>query len=555
MLRVRDAGESALLVELGNDIDPLVNARAVAAAAKVRAANVTGVRDVVPTFRSVAVYFDPLVTDVGRLKVLLEDAATTAVSAVSGGRSIDVPVFYGGEAGPDLAEVAAYAASSPEDVIARHASIEYRVYMLGFLPGFAYMGRVPPEIAMPRKATPRRRVPGGSVGIAGPQTAIYPAASPGGWQIIGRTPLRVFDAGRTPAALLAPGDRVRFVPERGKPPEARMYGKPAEAGLHDRHSGARLSSVESGFSRIVTVLRPGLFTTVQDSGRWGHQSSGVPVSGALDAVSHRLANALVGNERGVATLEVTLIGPELRFETDATVAVTGADLSPSQDGVPVPANTPVRFRRGNVLRFGERRNGARAYVGFDGGVDVPAVLGSRATHAVSGIGGVAGRPVAAGDRLPLGTAVHRPFHRQGEVAPVSFRGGVRVRVLPGPQDDFFPSDAFDTLQRQRFNVAPQSDRMGYRLVGARLPRLAVREMISDATFVGAIQVPASGEPILLMADRQTTGGYPQIATVISADLPLAAQLAPGDWIEFRICSYAEAVAALVAQEGKLLAFD
>jgi antagonist of KipI len=132
-------------------------------------------------------------------------------------------------------------------------------------------------------------------------------------------------------------------------------------------------------------------------------------------------------------------------------------------------------------------------------------------------------------------------------------GGVRVRVLPGPQDDYFPDAAFETLQRCRFSVSTQSDRMGYRLQGGRIPRAADREMISDATFAGAIQVPASGEPILLMADRQTTGGYPQIATVITADLPGAAQLAPGDWIEFEICSRADAQAALIAQEGRLRA--
>ncbi len=277
------------------------------------------------------------------------------------------------------------------------------------------------------------------------------------------------------------------------------------------------------------------------------------MSGALDLGSHRLANALVGNSAAAATLEVTLVGPELRIDADTTVAVTGADLNATQDGHALSLDTPVQVRRGCVVRFGERRAGARAYVAFDGGVDVAPVLGSRATHALTGIGGLAGRPLAAGDRLPLAAGTRRPARRRIDARRVTGHGGARVRVLPGPQDDFFPGDALDALQRSRFNVAPQSDRMGYRLVGARLPRIADREMISDATFPGAIQVPASGEPILLMADRQTTGGYPQIATVIAADLPLAAQLAPGDWIEFQVCSRADALTALVAQEGKLLA--
>jgi antagonist of KipI len=250
---------------------------------------------------------------------------------------------------------------------------------------------------------------------------------------------------------------------------------------------------------------------------------------------------------------VTLGGPELRLDVEATVAVTGAQLRPTHDGAAMPLNSPVRLRQGSVLRFGDRAAGARAYVAFDGGVDVPPVLGSRATHALTGLGGLQGRALAAGDRIPLAHAVLPPARRRIEVPPIGAAGGARVRVLPGPHDDRFPDAALDVLQRSRFTVAPQSDRMGYRLLGGAVPRLADREMISDATFAGAIQVPASGEPILLMADRQTTGGYPQIATVITADLPLAAQLTPGDWVEFRVCSRADALAALVAQEGKLLA--
>jgi antagonist of KipI len=320
--------------------------------------------------------------------------------------------------------------------------------------------------------------------------------------------------------------------------------------------------VESDFSRTkaepvrsVTVLKPGLFTTVQDTGRWGYQSSGVPVSGALDAGSHRQANALVGNDRDAATLEVTLAGPELRFDTAATIAITGAQLSPAHDGASVEMNTPLRVRPGSVLRFGERIAGARSYIAFDGGVAVPPVLGSRATHALTAMGGFRGRPLAQGDILPLAPAARPPARRHPDLDRSAVRGGARVRVLPGPQDDFFPEEAFTSLQRSRFKVASQSDRMGYRLIGPLVPRVAEREMISDATFPGAIQVPVSGEPILLMADRQTTGGYPQIAIVITADLPLAAQLAPGDWIEFQICTRAEALAALVAQEGKLLAIE
>ncbi len=209
MPRVKDAGDSALLLELDAVIDPAVNARAIAIAAALRADDIAGVRDVVSTFRSVAVYFDPLAVDAGVIRDALERAAA-APGAVTSGRLVEVPVVYGGECGPDLEAVAAFSGLDAADVIGRHAGADYRVYMLGFLPGFAYLGTVPPEIAMPRRATPRLRVPAGSVGIAGRQTAVYPRESPGGWQLIGHTDAVLWDIDRTEPALLTPGMSVQF---------------------------------------------------------------------------------------------------------------------------------------------------------------------------------------------------------------------------------------------------------------------------------------------------------------------------------------------------------
>jgi antagonist of KipI len=273
----------------------------------------------------------------------------------------------------------------------------------------------------------------------------------------------------------------------------------------------------------------------------------------MDVVSHRIANALVGNDAAAATLEATLIGPELRVEQETAMAIAGADLSATVDGAPVPVNRATRCGPGSVIRFGERRSGVRLYLAFDGGIDVPVVLGSRATHVRSALGGFSGRALAPADQLALGVAGAAASPRAGAMMVAPVPGGIRVRALPGPQDDLFPRDAFDVLQHTRFTVASQSDRMGYRLQGGRLPRRDGSEMISDATFPGGIQVPASGEPILLLADRQTTGGYPQIATVITADLPRVAQLAPGDWIEFEPCTRAQALKALEEQERALRA--
>ena len=309
----------------------------------------------------------------------------------------------------------------------------------------------------------------------------------------------------------------------------------------------------------VRVIRPGLLTTVQDRGRWGFQSRGVSVAGPMDAYAHRLANVLVANADDAATLEVTWVGPELEFDDERMIAVSGAEFEVAVDGRRVPMDQACVVARGARLAFGPRLRGTRAYVAIAGGIAVTPVFGSRATHVGTRLGGLDGRALQAGDRLPLaakrgGTPFskrRRPLSGQA-LRPVP-DGHALVRVLAGPQDDYFTHAALRELQTSPYAIGQHSDRMGFRLEGTRLGHARGADIISDATPMGAVQVPASGLPILLMADRQTTGGYPKIATVITADLGLAGQLGPGDTISFAVCSPAEALAALIAQERALLA--
>jgi antagonist of KipI len=311
------------------------------------------------------------------------------------------------------------------------------------------------------------------------------------------------------------------------------------------------------FQASVSVIKPGMLTTVQDMGRWGFQARGVPVAGPMDPVSHRLANALVGNGRDAALLEVTLLGPELEFEDERLIAVTGADFDLSLDGRPAPLRAPFTVSAGSRLRFGARRLGARAYLAVSGGITVTPILGSRATHLVSIMGGVSGRALIAGDRLPLG--VSSRFSRAALPLPPAGESRsdphATLRVLPGPQLEYFQPDAMAVLQSAPYVVGKDSDRMGFRLEGPRLTHARPVEIISDATPLGVLQVPASGQPILLMADRQTTGGYPKIATVIAADMAIAGQLAPSDTITFAVCTAAEALKALITQERALMAVE
>ena len=301
-------------------------------------------------------------------------------------------------------------------------------------------------------------------------------------------------------------------------------------------------------------MKPGLLTSVQDLGRFGHQASGVPVAGPMDAFSHRLANQLVGNDSQAAALEITLIGPELMIEAHTTMAITGAHFDVTCDDRPVAMGASFSVRAGSRLKFGRIHQGARAYLAVAGGVQTPAVLGSRATHLVSHMGGLSGRALVAGDRVPIAAGVAPRPHRKSAGLTLPSKGRALLRVLPGPQDHWFAPDALKTMTSVSFRISPRSNRMGYRLEGPPLPRVKDGELISEPLGIGAIQVPAAGEPILLMADRQTAGGYPKIGYVISADLPLAGQLAPGDFIEFVICSQPEAVAALIARERQLLRY-
>lgn len=303
---------------------------------------------------------------------------------------------------------------------------------------------------------------------------------------------------------------------------------------------------------VIYVIKPGLQTTVQDLGRWGHQAFGVPVAGPMDTFSHRLANLLVGNAGDAATLEITLIGPELEFGGDATIAICGADFEVRINSQPVPMCVSIGITRGSRLVFGRRRAGARAYLAVRGGLQTPQVLGSRATHLVSAMGGLGGRALRASDCVPFVASAGTAAPRRASGLTLPAQGRARLRVLPGPQVDWFEPAATRVLTSVSFRISPRSNRMGFRLEGPPLARRRAGEPISEPLAFGALQVPAAGEPILLMADRQTAGGYPKIASVIAADLPLAGQLAPGDFIEFASCSRQEAAAALIARERPLL---
>lgn len=285
----------------------------------------------------------------------------------------------------------------------------------------------------------------------------------------------------------------------------------------------------------MKIISPGFFTTVQDLGRLGYQKFGMAQAGAMDSFSLQLANTLVGNSPGAACLEITFIGPEIAFEKKAVVAITGADISPELNGVRITNNAAVVVISGDVLRFGALKSGCRAYVAFAGGLPVPLVMGSRSTYVKAGVGGYYGRALKEGDGMPLLDIEGRGI---GNVYLTHYSAFEQkdiysVHILPGPEAGCFSWKGIKTFLNTTFQISPESDRMGYRLSGPQIEAIPQTEMLSSGICNGTIQVPANGNPIILLADRQTTGGYPRIANVITADLSLLAQLKPGDCIKFK----------------------
>ena len=304
---------------------------------------------------------------------------------------------------------------------------------------------------------------------------------------------------------------------------------------------------------MIAVVRAGLLCTVQDAGRRGWRASGMPVAGAMDRLALAAANLLTGNEPGAAAVELTLAGGTWRFETPALAAVAGADLSASLDGSPVPPWSSFLAPAGSTLAFGAPRAGVRAYLAVRGGIAVPPVLGSRSTYTRASVGGLEGRALRTGDRLPVGRPAGRgpPTLALGpeEVPPCG--GSARLRVLLGPQQDRFTEEGLADFLGAAWKVTPQNDRMGYRLDGPPVRLRATADILTDPLVPGAVQVSGNGLPIAMMMDCQTTGGYAKIATVISPDLRRLAQARTGDEIRFDACRQADAVAALRAERDWL----
>jgi len=310
------------------------------------------------------------------------------------------------------------------------------------------------------------------------------------------------------------------------------------------------------------VVSPGFLTTVQDSGRFGYRSIGMPVTGALDQYSYKVSSLLVGNDESAACLEITLLGPTLKVHGSAIIALTGAVFQATLNEQPLPQWQAVEVKENDIITISEAKVGARGYLAVAGGFDVPMVMGSRSTYIRGKIGGFQGRPLQSGDKLEIGSPSKEPSQYVGKLIPMEYvptyvinadNDIITLRVIMGPQDDYFSKKGVQNFLNSTYIITADSDRMGYRLEGERIEHIRKNhtQIISDGIPLSAVQIPGDGMPISMLADGQTTGGYPKIATVCSADLPLLAQGKPGNKVQFVAISMEEAVYLLKEQEDKL----
>lgn len=507
----------ALLVEL-DDLP-----QTLALLASLQAEPIAGIEEVVPAARTLLVRHRP--TALPQAELARRLAARPLVAAErAAGPCIEIPVHYDGE---DLHEVARHCGLTPAEVVRRHTAAEYTVAFTGFAPGFGYLSGGDPALNVPRRRSPRTRIPAGAVALAGAFSGVYPQASPGGWQLIGTTGTRMWDLSREQPALLQPGQRVRFVdagPVGAVAPPLAEVAAPA--------------SPPAGTPQLE-VLQAGPQTLWQDLGRPGLAGQGVSASGAMDRASLRAANRLVGNEPGAAALEAVQGGLALRSHGELVVAVTGADgplTLQAADGRrwAVPRQQPLALADGDTLTLGEPGRGMRSYLAVRGGFVLPAVLGSRATDTLARLGPA---PLVAGDRLAVGAAagvVGEPTSAPELPAADEL---VTLDVVMGPRTEWFTAESIARLAEQAWQVTPQSSRVGLRLQGAqalqRAPGYEAQELPSEGTVRGALQVPPNGQPVLFMADHPLTGGYPVIGAIAPHHLDLAGQLPIGARVRLR----------------------
>lgn len=486
---------------------------------------IPGVEEMVPAARTLMIRFQPHIISAQALAAEISTRDLSAKPAPSE-HSVEIPVHYNGE---DLEDVAELTGLSVEDVIRRHTESIFTVAFCGFAPGFGYLVGGDAALTVPRRKSPRTRIPAGAVALAGAFSGVYPQASPGGWQIIGVTPVKMWDLSRDPPALFQPGHQVRFI-DMAKSSDT--YEVPAEV-----NQIIATPPEDAPHFKVLAAPMPALF---QDLGRFGQTGQGVSASGALDKSAFKSANRAVGNPVDWACLEIALGG--LSFESTArtVIALTGAPCpitikDASGRSTTATPYQPISLEAGDVVTLGQPTSGMRSYLAVRGGFNVKPILGSCTTDTLAVVGP---DPVVSGSVIRLSaktegldsvSLTESPAFSLPQAGDV-----VTLDVVLGPRTDWFTDQGLATFTDQLWQVTPQSSRVGIRLSGeVPLERFDNTELPSEGTATGAIQVPHSGQPVLFLADHPLTGGYPVIGAVAEHHLDLAGQIPINAKIRFR----------------------
>lgn len=499
----RVKGVAGLYLRMGEAIDAEANERVHAVATAILDTPPAGVTDVIPSYASLFIEYDESKTNERTLRDWLR--GLQGRRSGNEAKEVVIPVRYDGQ---DLQQVAEHAKVTVEEVIKRHSSRSYRVYALGFTPGFPFMGEIDESLRMPRLATPRPRVEAHTVAIADGQTGIYPLASPGGWRLLGTALTPAYDPHRNQPFLVQPGDTVRFeAATDGRAPGAiePLELLPPEP----RHPSLR-------------VVEAGLLDLVVDGGRSMVGRFGLARSGPLDSRSAQLANRLLANPPGAPLLEINGRGGTFEAVQDVVVAFAGWGVAPTVDGGSVEPFKVIAIKRGSVLSFPPQKRGARGYLALPGGIESRLFLGSASTD----VRGLVGRPLRTSDLL--GAASPRTVRPGHSFVPYGHPAdSVTLGVVPGPQAS---DEALAVLSACSFTVN-RADRMGVRFEGAQVPGTGV---LSEGNPLGAVQITPAGQPLLMLNDRGTIGGYSKPAIVHPQELPKAGQLRAGDRVSFSL---------------------
>jgi KipI family sensor histidine kinase inhibitor len=479
------------------------------------------IEEIIPAARTILIRYNPIVTDANTLAKHIAQL-DIAEHVMQSGELIIIPVRYNGE---DLSQVAEYLGITVSEVIARHTNNEYQVAFCGFAPGFAYMVAKNAELNVPRRQSPRVRIPAGSVALAGEFSSVYPQASPGGWQLIGTTDTAVWDLNRDQPALLKPGNRVNFI-DASK--SSKKYYLPA----------AKKANKSISQQQDIKILATGLQTLIQDKGRIGQAALGISESGAMDKGALHSSNRILGNPINEAVLEITQGGFKAQINRSMLVAVTGAECEISittsaGEMYHAAMYQPIQLETGDIISLGSAKCGVRSYFAVRGGFQLSPILTSCSYDTLAQVGP---SPLNVGQTLAIKhnqnlnavSLMETPAMRYPTCDDV-----IVLDIVLGPRTDWFTKQAIELLSSQLWQVTPASNRIGLRLSGdIALSRDKQQELPSEGTCVGAIQIPANGQPVLFLNDHPLTGGYPVIGAVCNYHLDLAGQIPVNARIKF-----------------------